>query len=147
MDTFPATASLSEQQHQEAADESSAYQDIVTDCSQNSFNYILGFPDHWRSSTSLEEVSLFGFRRFRTSQLLNIRFLEDEISAIDREIYQAGLQLPPQYTSSSYENVRKDPNAAGPHEVITETTVHRLRTLLKQYSKLNLYDVSYIYDI
>jgi len=142
MDTSPPPTSPSKQLHQEAADKSSVCQYIATDISQSTFNYLSGFPNHWQSSTSPEKVSLFGFRRFRTSQLLNIRFLEDEISALDREIYQAGLQLPTQYVSKNHhEHVRRDPNAAGPNKVINETTIHRLRTLLKQYSKLNPSDI------
>jgi len=138
MDTSLPPTDPSKQLHQEVVDKDSICQYIDKDSSKNTFDYLSGFPDHWRSSTSLEKVPLFGFRRFRTSQLLNIRFLEDEISTLDREIYQAGLQLPIQYVSENHEHARRDPNAAGPNKVINETTIHRLRTLLKQYSKLDI---------
>ncbi|KAF2186637.1 hypothetical protein K469DRAFT_726137 [Zopfia rhizophila CBS 207.26] len=38
-------------------------------------------------------VTLYSYRRFKTSHLLNLRFLEEEIEQVDREIYQADLKL------------------------------------------------------
>lgn len=58
-----------------------------------SFQYRDKFTIHWQNSTSDDPLTLFAFRRFRTSQLLNLRFLEDEIATLDGQIFQAGLKM------------------------------------------------------
>ena len=56
-------------------------------CYHDQFNKI------WREITSDNRHTLFGFRRYRTTDLLNLRLLEAEIGTIDHDVYQAGLQL------------------------------------------------------
>lgn len=51
------------------------------------------FRMHWQSATADSNLTLHGFRRFKTMHLLNLRFLENEISQLDHQIYQAGLNL------------------------------------------------------
>ena len=51
------------------------------------------FRRFWCATTDDRRLTLFGFRRYRTAHLLNLRFLEDEIHKIDHDIFQAGLQL------------------------------------------------------
>ncbi|KAH6986747.1 hypothetical protein EDB80DRAFT_590315, partial [Ilyonectria destructans] len=51
------------------------------------------FPRHWEIATADSNLTLHGFRRFKTTHLLNLRYLEAEIAAIDHLIYQLGLSL------------------------------------------------------
>lgn len=51
------------------------------------------FRVHWQSATANSNLTLHGFRRFKTMHLLNLRFLENEISQLGHQIYQAGLNL------------------------------------------------------
>jgi hypothetical protein len=41
------------------------------------------FAKYWRTATDDHNETLHGFRRFKTTQLLNLRFLEDEIEELD----------------------------------------------------------------
>jgi hypothetical protein len=56
-------------------------------------NSVNAFHKCWVASTADNNLTLYGFRRFKTTQLLNLRFLENEIADIDHTIYQAGLSL------------------------------------------------------
>jgi hypothetical protein len=47
----------------------------------------------WPTITSPEPPTLFSFRRFDTTHLLNLRLLENEILANDYIVFQAGLSL------------------------------------------------------
>ena len=90
----------------------------------------------WPNITVDNYLTLFGFRRFRTAHLLNLRFLEDEISKIDRKIYQAGLQLDlPQANMDKLglRHGKRDTNAPEVEEVINQNLVLKLRELIKQY--------------
>jgi hypothetical protein len=102
-------------------------------------DFSLEFPKHWRSSTSdSSPLSLFGFRRFMTNQLLNVRFLEYEIAILESQIYQAGLKVEvPLETREKLglSNITIDPNAPGFDKVVTSEMVYKLRRLLKEYSK------------
>ncbi|KAH6714369.1 hypothetical protein BKA61DRAFT_424009, partial [Leptodontidium sp. MPI-SDFR-AT-0119] len=51
------------------------------------------FRAHWQSSTADSNLTLHGFCRFKTTHLLNLRFLESEIAELDHIIFQAGLSL------------------------------------------------------
>jgi hypothetical protein len=47
----------------------------------------------WVASTADNNLTLHGFRRFKTTQLLNLRFLGNEIADMDHIVYQAGFGL------------------------------------------------------
>ncbi|KAK5633653.1 hypothetical protein RRF57_009367 [Xylaria bambusicola] len=94
------------------------------------------FIQHWQRATDCNNISLHGFRRFKTIHLLNLRFLEDEIAGLDHGIYQAGLSLGHDPSSSDRLGLRygkKDENAPQLDETITQETISRLRSLLKEY--------------
>lgn len=110
--------------------------DIQTNCAptdQPLHNYAQSFPQHWLGSIADDMISKFGFRRFQTSQLLNIRFLEGEIAELDRQIYKAGLNLNPSALRFGQVIIGEQVPAA--NEVITKENVLTLRRLLKEYSK------------
>lgn len=96
------------------------------------------FRTHWSSCTDDNDLSLFSFRRFRSSHLINLRFLEEEISKVDREIYQAGLQLgidPERKDILGLRSATRDPNVPPIEETITQENILKLRRLLKEYGK------------
>lgn len=99
------------------------------------------FRTHWSSSTDDNELSLFSYRRFRSSHLINLRFLEAEISKIDREIYQAGLQLGIDAERKDILGLRsatRDANVPSIEETITQEKILELRRLLKEYGECYL---------
>ncbi|KAI0437233.1 hypothetical protein F4803DRAFT_566232 [Xylaria telfairii] len=51
------------------------------------------FMKYWRTTTADNSLTLHGFRRFKTTYLLNLRFLEGEIATLNHTIYQAALGL------------------------------------------------------
>jgi hypothetical protein len=51
------------------------------------------FPALWRASAADDNITLCSFRRFKTSHLLNLRFLESEVAELDHKIFQARLNL------------------------------------------------------
>lgn len=96
------------------------------------------FPKIWRHSTASNNLRLYGFRRFKTSHLVNLHFLEEEISVLDRQIYQVGLR------SSSHESnggrdalglqySQRDPVVPNVEDFVTDKMVLNLRILLKEY--------------
>jgi len=90
----------------------------------------------WRHSTEDNNLTLYGFRRFKTSHLLNLRFLEEEIAKVDHEIYQAGLNLglePTQKDRLGLRCSKIDPNIPSEREIVSEETILKLRVLLKEY--------------
>ncbi|KAI0446129.1 hypothetical protein F4803DRAFT_79964 [Xylaria telfairii] len=94
------------------------------------------FIKHWQSATDSNNISPHGFRRFKTTHLLNLRFLEDEIAEADHAIYQAGLSLDLESPSSDRLGLRcakRDENSPALSEIITHAMVQKLRSLLKEY--------------
>jgi hypothetical protein len=93
----------------------------------------------WKHSTEDNNLTLYGFRRFKTSHLLNLRYLEEEISRLDYDIYQAGLRsgcrlgernrLGLRYSKLDTEFTQ----AAGG---ISTEMILKLRGLLKDYGEL-----------
>ncbi|KAI9682574.1 MAG: hypothetical protein M1822_006872 [Bathelium mastoideum] len=111
----------------------------------NSDCYPEVFSKVWRASTSDNHLTLFGFRRFRTTHLLNIRFLEAEIDEVDHKLYQAGLHLD-QPTDRGHvldrlglKHSKKDSKAVKIEDVVHRDLVIRLRQLIKEYG-------SYIFE-
>ena len=93
----------------------------------------------WLKVTDDNGLTLHGFRRFKTTHLLNLRFMEEEIDRLDHQIYQAGLKLgfkPTSIDKLGLRHVKRDASALGAEQVITEDLVLRLRELLKQYGGL-----------
>lgn len=94
------------------------------------------FRKFWCAATDDSRLTLFGFRRFRTSHLLNLRYLEEEIHKVDHDIFQAGLQLGVPCTAADrlgLKHGRRDNRALGVEALITPELISRLRDLLKQY--------------
>lgn len=90
----------------------------------------------WITSTADNNLTLHGFRRFKTTHLLNLRLLEYEIAEMDRTVYQAGLSLgldPSSTDRLGLNHCEKVPNPPSIEDVITEEFVSRLRDLLRQY--------------
>lgn len=90
----------------------------------------------WQVASADRVLSLYGFRRFKTSHLLNLRFIEAEIADLDHVIYQAGLTLGLDHAPGNRLGLnycKRDANVPKIDETITEEFVLRLRDLLKQY--------------
>ncbi|KAF5493182.1 hypothetical protein CGCF413_v010402 [Colletotrichum fructicola] len=96
------------------------------------------FRDHWKTSTADDNVTLYGFRRFKTTHLLNLRFLENEIAELDHIIYQAGLSLefsPTERDRLGLKHSRRDQDLLNPLAAIDNELVKKLRGLLQQYDE------------
>ncbi|KAL1616703.1 hypothetical protein SLS54_008270 [Diplodia seriata] len=97
---------------------------------------LASFARLWRIATADENITLHGFHRFKTSHLLNLRFLEDEIRQLDREIYQAGMQLDapiPRADRLGLGRSQRDTDAKAASEKITRDSILRLRRLIQEY--------------
>jgi hypothetical protein len=96
------------------------------------------FEKVWALSTEDNNIALYGFRRFKTIHLMNLRLLEDEIDRIDHQIYQAGLKLTVGSAPADrlgLKHCKKDEHALRPEEAISEPLISRLRNLLQQYGR------------
>ena len=85
----------------------------------------------WLTVTDDNSLTLFGFRWFRTSHLLNPHFMEDKIDQIDHKIYQAGLKLgtaPTGVDRLGPKHGKLDDSAPGT-EVMDEELISQLRSL------------------
>jgi hypothetical protein len=94
------------------------------------------FRMHWQSATADSNLTLHGFRRFKTTHLLNLRFLESEIADLDHRIYQAGLSLNLSLSLNDrlgLKHSKRDENVPKIHESINKDLVVRLRDLLQKY--------------
>ncbi|KAI1754785.1 hypothetical protein F4782DRAFT_491630 [Xylaria castorea] len=94
------------------------------------------FMKYWPIATADNDLTLHGFRRFKTTHLLNLRFLEGEIAALDHTIYQAGLSLGLDPSSSDRLGLRhskKDGDVPQLEETVTRELVRKLRSLIKEY--------------
>lgn len=91
----------------------------------------------WIASTADNNLTLHGFRRFKTTQLLNLRFLETEIADMDHTIYQAGLSLGLSTSPADrlgLQHSKRDAYVPKVEEVIIQEFIMKLRDLIKQYS-------------
>lgn len=94
------------------------------------------FRKNWQAASADNSLTLYGFRRFKTSHLLNLRFLEDEIAELDHLVYQAGLTLGIDHAPANRLGLnycKRDRRIPAIGETITHELVLRLRDLLKQY--------------
>lgn len=113
---------------------------------RNAFHSLPGHTDEnlsdafrkcWVASTADNNLTLHGFRRFKTTQLLNLRLLENEIADIDHRIYQAGLSLdlsPSSADRLGLAHSKRDANVPKINDVITRELILKLRERVKQYS-------------
>ena len=98
------------------------------------------FKKLWKHSTEDNNLTLYGFRRFKTSHLLNLRYLEEEISRVDHEIYQAGLRsgcVPGERDRLGLRYSKKDPSSSKDKEIISYELILKLRSLLKDYGRFS----------
>ncbi|KAK3312588.1 hypothetical protein B0H66DRAFT_570940 [Apodospora peruviana] len=89
-------------------------------------------------STDDNNLTLHGFRRFKTTHLLSLRFLEHEIAEMDHVLYQAGFGLDqgPQHGARlGLEHGKRDGNTPNIRDMITLEFILKLRGLLKQYDE------------
>lgn len=95
------------------------------------------FRSLWQASTADSNLTLHGFRRFKTTHLINLRYLEAEIAELDHLIYQVGLGLDSEIPSTDRLGLRYCKRDEIPHstEVISNDLIQRLRQLLKEYGK------------
>lgn len=92
----------------------------------------------WSRSTEDKNISLYGFRRYKTSHLVNLRFLEEEISELDHKIYQAGLNLDNDTRNRNSDRLglrysHRDCSVPALQDTITDSMVLKMRNLLKEY--------------
>lgn len=127
--------------HRDLSDNNSRSPDV--EVASNQRNQIsetaLTFRNMWNTTTDDNPLTLYGFRRFRTTHLLNLRLLETEIDTIDHKIYQAGLGLDLPLTSADklgLKHSKRDEHAPSPEEIFNPEFVSRLRQLLKEYGTL-----------
>lgn len=94
------------------------------------------FHKHWQTATDDNDLTLYGFRRFKTTHLLNLRFLEDEIADLDHILYQAGLSLGIDHSPANrlgLKDCQKDARVPTIQTTITDDLVLKLRCLIRQY--------------
>jgi hypothetical protein len=119
------------------AEERSRFSDKAILNSEKSESHKL-FEKAWTLSTEDNNLALYGFRRFKTAHLLNLRLLEEEIDQVDHQIYQAGLKLgidPAPNDRLGLKHCQKDEHALCPEEVLDEGLILKLRELLRQYGR------------
>ena len=95
------------------------------------------FETIWKRSTGESNLSLHGFRRFKTSQLLNLRFLVDPVAQLYHLIYQAGLDLqlnPAPLDRLGLRHAKRVIATLETRRKVTPDLILKLRELLKQYS-------------
>ncbi|KAI0188488.1 hypothetical protein EV127DRAFT_497834 [Xylaria flabelliformis] len=105
---------------------------------QSSRTVVQQFQKHWEIATDDNNLTLHGFRRFKTTHLLNLRYLEDEIAELDHIIYQAGLSLGLNHTPTDRLGLswsKKDQNVPSVEVTMTRELVLKLRNLLQQYDE------------
>lgn len=96
------------------------------------------FRKAWIASTADNNLTLHGFRRFKTTHLLNLRFLENEIAEMDHVLYQAGLSLDVSPSSTDrlgLKHSKRDSDIPKISETITDQFKLDLRNLIKQYGR------------
>lgn len=99
------------------------------------------FRKFWPCVTDDNNLTLHGFRRFKTTHLLNLRFLEHDIAEVDRKIYQAGLSLgcePSSRDRLGLRNGTHDPNVPVLEDTIKRDLILNIRDLLQKYGMQTL---------
>ncbi|KAJ6437570.1 hypothetical protein O9K51_09776 [Purpureocillium lavendulum] len=96
------------------------------------------FPSHWLASTADSNLTLHGFRRFKTTHLLNLRYLETEIAQIDRLLYQLGLSLDLGISEADrlgLKHCERDEGIPPVDEAVSRELITTLRGLVKEYDE------------
>lgn len=104
------------------------------------------FRDAWTASTADNNLTLHGFRRFKTTHLLNLRLLEHEIAEMDHVVYQAGLSLDVSLSPEDrlgLKHCKRDAKPLQIEETITKDFVLKLRRLLKEYGMASCPNLSW----
>jgi len=94
------------------------------------------FSQSWPIATADSNVTLHGFQRFKTTHLINLRLMEQEIAEMDRKLYQAGLSWGHDISSADRLGLgaaRRDSDTTNANETITTEFVEKLRRLISQY--------------
>lgn len=106
--------------------------------SERELGILAAFVKVWRIATADKNMTMHGFRRFKTSHLVNLRLLEHELEQLDREVFQAGMKLDAPISKIDRLGLGKsqrDRDAKAASEVINRNTVMRLRRLVQEYGK------------
>ncbi|KAH8723878.1 hypothetical protein GQ44DRAFT_740640 [Phaeosphaeriaceae sp. PMI808] len=88
--------------------------------------------------SSDNNLTLNGFRRFKTTHLLNLQLLENVIAEMDHVIYQAGLSLGLNLSSTDQlglKHGKRDANAPNIGDTVTKEFILKLRDLIRQYDE------------
>ncbi|KAK8859455.1 hypothetical protein PGQ11_010189 [Apiospora arundinis] len=96
------------------------------------------FREFWPRVTDDSNLTLHGFRRYKTTHLLNLRFFEDEIAKLDHAIYQAGLSLglkPSARDRLGLKRSKIDVDVPDVEDTMTRELVLKLRALVQQYDE------------
>lgn len=94
------------------------------------------FSSHWQASTADSNLTLHGFRRFKTTHLLNLRFLEAEIAEIDHLMFQLGYSLNVKPSSTDrlgLKHGKRDETLPSVNQNLSKGLIHKLRQSLKDY--------------
>lgn len=90
----------------------------------------------WETATSDNDLTLYGFRRLKTTHMLNLRYLEEELAEIDHTLYQAGLIIGIDHSLRNrlgLEYCQKDAAVPSVENVITDDLVRKARDLVREY--------------
>ncbi|KAH9882576.1 hypothetical protein J1614_000812 [Plenodomus biglobosus] len=96
------------------------------------------FRKAWLASTADSNLTLHGFRRLKTTHLLNLRFLENEVAEMDRILYQAGLGLGLSQSRTDrlgLKHCKRDASSFKVDDIINDDFMLKLRHTLKQYDE------------
>lgn len=97
---------------------------------QQSESLAAQFPRHWEVSTADSNLTLHGFRRFKTMHLLNLRYIEAEIAEIDHLFYQLGLSLnlePYSTDRLGLKHCQRDEDVTSINDALTKDLIQKLR--------------------
>lgn len=135
----PAEGSTSQEQGSSGSSQHDGSKEHAENDSSHCYHDL--FSKIWREITSDNYHTLFGFRRFRTTHLLNLRLLEAEIGAIDHDVYQAGLQLGQPLGHGhtldrlGLKHAKRDSKRTKVEEVVNQDSILRIRRLIKEYGE------------
>lgn len=109
---------------------------------------LTNFHKIWETATNDHDLTLYGFRRFKTTHLLNLRFLEEEIAELDHVLYQAGLAFGTDHSPANRLGLKycqKDVNVPKPADIITDDLVRKVRGLVREYGMSHVAQVIFVY--
>ena len=119
----------------------------INPAQKNSKPNIEAFRKCWIASTADSNLALHGFRRFKTTHLVSLRLLENEIAEMDHAVYQAGISLgvsPSSTDRLGLKHSMKDASVPSIEDTITPGFIAKLRELLKQYGMWSFYALAVV---